>query len=144
QSLLRANALCDSQALPRLAAGALREGATLAFDTVDVSPRHSFTQAELELCTVLAERGHVVVHLSFDPERAELFAPLNAVDQEVARAGGRIRVESGKPRPEPHSVHAFSAGSPEAEAREVAVRIRDLMRAGVPPDRVAIAGWSEL
>jgi hypothetical protein len=144
RSVLAANALCDPQALPRLAARALREGASLAFDTVDVSPRPAFTQAEIELCAALAERSEVVVRLPFDAERAELFAPLNAVDQELARAGNRVRVESGKPRPEPQAVHAFSAGSPEAEAREVAVRIRELIRSGVPPDRVAIAGWSDL
>jgi RecB family exonuclease len=144
ESLLKSNALCDPQALPRLAVRALREGASLTFDTVEVSPRHSFTQAELELCRALAERSDVVVHLPFDPERAELFSPLNAVDQELASAGGRLRIESGKPRPGPDAVHAFSAGSPEAEAREVAVRIRELMRIGVPPDRVAIAGWGEL
>jgi RecB family exonuclease len=167
QRLLKANALCDVRALPRLAARALREKAPptfLPFESVEVTPRPSFTQAELDLCAALAERAEVVVQLPYDAERKELFSPLNAVDQELARIGGRVRVEAVVPAsisPERSELapalrtlfssetqidarlHAFSAGSPEAEAREVVVLIRELLREGVLPDRIAVASWRE-
>jgi hypothetical protein len=162
QALLEANSLCDARALPRVAAGALGRNAPLPFDAIEVAPRQSLSQAELDLCAALAERADLVVRLPFDPERKELFSPLNAVDQELARIGGKARIEAGDPlsvltreadlgsavrslfsaEPRPSdAVHAFSAGSPEAEARAVVVRVREWVRAGVPPDRVAVAGW---
>jgi hypothetical protein len=158
-ALLEARSLCDARALPRLAADAIRKGAALGFERVEIAPRSSLTQAELDLCAALAERAEVCVRLPFDAAREELFGPLNAAHQELFRGAGRVSVEALDPgatatggfgealrtlftREEnvSESLQAFSTGSPETETREVAVRVRDLLRAGVAPDRIAVSG----
>ncbi len=159
-ALLAARSLCDARALPALAAHALKDGAPLAFAHVDVTPRASLTQAELTLIAALSARAEVRVRLPFDAAREDLFIPLNAAHQELFRIAGTVVVEAADPAGsvpiddlrdalqslfarEPkvsEALNAFSAGSPETEAREIAVRVRDLLRAGTPPDRIAVAG----
>jgi hypothetical protein len=149
-----------------LALGRAAGRTPLEFDLVHVEPRAAWTQGELSLVAALGAVGlRVSVALPYDPKRAELFAPLDKAHQELHRGG---RVESSNVDPAdgaspalrerlrrlfdlasdaavvgeagPSPVQAFTLPTAEAEARELARRVRALLRAGCSPDRIAVAG----
>ncbi|MHB1846547.1 MAG: hypothetical protein ACYCWW_17125, partial [Deltaproteobacteria bacterium] len=162
-SRLTATAALDPGALPRAAARALEgEVARRRWGRVVLSPRPSWSQLELELCRSLGASTEVELRLLEDPARPELFAPLEPVHQELHRRepGAGLRLvptdpadgaapplrallrrlfRPGDTMPEA-PVQCFSAATPEAEAREVALRIRALVQSGVPADEIAVAG----
>ncbi|MHB8420893.1 MAG: PD-(D/E)XK nuclease family protein [Myxococcales bacterium] len=154
----------DPGEVAAIAGRRLREGRELPFDAVVIQPREGWTQGELDLCAALARRGtQVTLELPFDPRRPDLFAPLEVVHQELHREGAvgeravdpadqaspelrerltRLFVpqDGAESVPSPSPVAAVTLPTDEAEAREVALRVRKLLCAGAAPDRIALAG----
>ena len=143
----------------QLAGAAARGLGKLGPDALTIEPRIGWTQGELELCAALGARVPVRVELPFDERRAALFEPLEAVHQELHRAGGlfiasvdpaaaaaptlRRRLEAlygGALFEGDSPLRALLLPTPEAEAREVVRSVRRLLAAGAAPDSIAVVG----
>ena len=161
QQLLLTRGFLDVAQVPWVAADGVRAGlGSLGCDSLLVEPRLTWTQAELSL---LVELGRVVaVEVRLPLASAEPTAALDAVHQELARAGGVLLTAAGAgedtdlsralqglfargaaPVQSPH-VRAISFGSPVDEARAVAQRVRELLRSGLPPDSIAVTSLGPL
>ncbi len=103
----------------------------------------------------LGKRSQLTVCLPEDAERPEIFALLNPVHQELARAGGvrlagppvgwgGLFANARRTASRSGSIEAHSLGSAADEARAVAVRVRSLLRSGVAPDAIAITSLRDL
>ncbi|HUB09944.1 MAG TPA: hypothetical protein VMB50_23270, partial [Myxococcales bacterium] len=158
----------DPGAVATVASRRLVARRALRFDELTVRPRTAWTQGELVLCASLARAGlRTIVELPYDARRPELFLSLQPVHQELHRDGAveergvdpavdaapplRARLlrmfeppgAGAVPAVEDSSVAVFTAPTAEAEVREIAVRVRALVRAGASPDSIAVAGAPE-
>ncbi len=143
QQLLSKRELCDPASVPWLAAEAAAAHAVA--DSIEVAPRITWNQGELSWMEALGRKCQITVRLPEDADRPELFEPLDAVHQDLARSGtvrlaaARLQA-SGTPF---SSAEAHSFGSAADEARRVAVRVRSLLRSGISPDSIAVTSLGD-
>jgi superfamily I DNA/RNA helicase len=100
------------------------------------------TGVQLELLRALRALGgaEVCLDLPDDPAEPGRTDPARTfTDRLVAQLGGGLAEPEAEERAPAHSIELFRAAGAQAEAREVAERIRRAIDAGTPPEAIAIA-----